>query len=272
MIDFDPSMYDAFLLPHLIKQCTSVCEEIDQAKPVLEKLKAKVQDSVETSERRRREGYPLDFCYNELHYRGLQDSVSGEIRRLTDKLYRISRRLPPLDPQDRNSYEIMEDNYQRYAEGVYGIRMFQSRNDAGDDVILIKLPMLEPEALYFVRAGKRNFPFCHSEIYSKEVADGMELLIAKDPEIIRRYAKKTISFFFVYETNDNVLDSNNHDTKLIVDAITGSLFGGDAAICCSFSYETLITNSLAGGTYICLSPGKSNFANEEILKKFEQDV
>lgn len=267
-MSINPFDFDAFLLPHLLEKCEEVCAELEKAQPIFAAKKTKLKSSLDASRRQFEEGYPPDLCVDMSYYQGLQDDVDGHLHRLLRTLYALSRKLPLVDPEGKTVAAAREDHYHKYAEGVYGIKVFLSENDKGEEVILIRLPMLEVAPNYFSRSGKHNFPVTYGSIYSHEVADGMELLIKEDPTICRRYRMKTLSFFFLYDTKTGVADSNNHDTKLVIDAVTGMLLGGDTAYCCSFSFDSLFDTGHPEGTYICLSQGKSNYANEEILKKF----
>lgn len=67
---------------------------------------------------------------------------------------------------------------------------------------------------------------------------------------------KNVNTLSVYPANRKTLpDADNIDTKVIVDALTRYLPGGDSGICCTFSQAVIATEFLAPGTYFTVSRG-----------------
>ncbi len=94
-----------------------------------------------------------------------------------------------------------------------------------------------------------------------------ELLPTVPPEAYRRFATKTVSFYYVYPSYKvQIPDSDRYDTKAIIDAVTGWLPGGDAALSCSLTFQSIQSDVLMKGTYIVVRPS----VNEQ--KGIENDL
>ena len=90
------------------------------------------------------------------------------------------------------------------------------------------------------------FPFFVDEIHN---------IMMSNIDAIPSMTSKHIHFLYIISpTRHNPTDTDNYDTKAMVDAITSYLHGGDAALCCSFSAITMIHEELPEGTYITVSP------------------
>lgn len=94
------------------------------------------------------------------------------------------------------------------------------------------------------------------------------LLLEKD---IPKSESINIQFLYVYPTNEHlILDSDNHDTKSVTDAITSFILCGDSPCFCSYSYLTTRSDAIPKGTYITVSSGFGKSPNyNDILSKWK---
>ena len=81
------------------------------------------------------------------------------------------------------------------------------------------------------------------------------------------YREKNVSIIHICpEGNPYIPDSNNRDTKTLIDAVTRPFAGRDNAETCSSFNATVQTNSIKEGTYLIVSKGFANVPPIEKLK------
>ena len=130
--------------------------------------------------------------------------------------------------------------------------------------LVVRLPML-CSAYKRNRDGTR--PYGH--IFASEAeAVVREIVSTMAPEVTEMFRAKTVSYFFVYRKNEqHVLDSDNHDTKAITDAICAPLLSTDSGQSTMVCYRTICTDEVVSGTYVILSAGLDNIPDLDILKR-----
>lgn len=131
-----------------------------------------------------------------------------------------------------------------------------------DNKIYVKLPLLWSK--YNVHAGKKhgdNLSFFKSELQSEIYKNYDEICS------IPNMSFKHFSYLFVVPSTLSVpADSDNYDTKYVTDLLSNTLLCGDSALSCTFSYYSIMENSLPEGTYIMLDSSFGNPPKIDVLK------
>ena len=119
------------------------------------------------------------------------------------------------------------------------------------DAIRIRLPML---------SNRQS----RSQSYTKDVmfADSVRYAVRSACNYheydFSRYKEKNVSFLFVYNSDAAhrgwIADNDNHEVKFVLDAIVCHLPEGDTPLSTSIHMSTVVSDDLAEGTYICVSP------------------
>lgn len=137
--------------------------------------------------------------------------------------------------------------------------------------LVIKTPMLMPRLSPL--AGKED-NYGRLSGSSRNFLEETEILIREKimSEELSSFAEKTISFLFCYPQDyPFVLDSDSHETKPLIDAITRFLPGGDSGETTSVFYQTYITQEEEPFTLITLRKGLSAIpSHEELLLLIEK--
>lgn len=135
--------------------------------------------------------------------------------------------------------------------------------------LIVRMPML---GSMYRRRSDGSRPYGH--MFAVEVESVVrELITTLDQEVIEKFQKKTLIYCFVYSQEDRyVLDSDNHDSKTITDAVCAPFLSTDSGCSTMFCYRTIITDSLQPGTYIVLSPGMGSIPDLDILSSFGTEV
>ena len=125
---------------------------------------------------------------------------------------------------------------------------------------------LEPDAIH-IRLPMLSNRQSRSQSYTKDVmfADSVRYAIRSAPHYdeydFARYRKKNVSFLYVYEAaaahRGWIADNDNHEVKFVLDAIVCHLPEGDTPLSTSIHMSTVVSDDLAEGTYICVSPSDS---------------
>ena len=74
---------------------------------------------------------------------------------------------------------------------------------------------------------------------------------------VENFVKKTIFFLFCYPASAStamIMDSDNHDTKNVVDAICSVFPGGDTGLLTKIILSTVQTDDVPEGTYVTVLP------------------
>ena len=172
----------------------------------------------------------------------------------------------PVSMSPFRDYETAEEeDLKRYGEAFFGIR-----GAIVDGKLFYTLPLLSRRIAYVTQAPHCS-PVVHeySTIFSEDIARWTKKLIAELGQDCAEFKFKTLTFFFVYDREmKQILDSDSHDTKATIDAITSFFPFGDAPGYCDISYKTRTSDTLIPGTYICVERGLSAFQNDTILDLF----
>ena len=137
--------------------------------------------------------------------------------------------------------------------------------DYVDGFVVVRTPMLASRwsKSQVVEARKARNPG-FSKMFSEEVA---ALMVDIERGLSRAeseaFSDKTVNVFFLYGHNDRIADSDNHDTKSIIDAITREFPFEDSATSCSFSFRTIVTKKIPASTFFVLAKGKNNFITDK---------
>lgn len=178
----------------------------------------------------------------------------------------ISRRI--IIPGERPASIAETNDYERLGKSVLGIKAAYINGQ-----ILLGMPMLSRRTSYFVHTASGSIPTHYSTIFDADVRAAMASIYADFTEDLNNFVEKTLTFFFNYNdvdaTENDIIDSDSHDTKSTIDAITSFFLGGDTGKTTSISYTTTTQKSLPTGTYICTKPGRENYATESVLTLFE---
>lgn len=92
------------------------------------------------------------------------------------------------------------------------------------------------------------------------------------------FSFKTIHFFFLYNSEQGILDSDNHDTKNVQDVICNLFRTGDYAQTTQTFFTTIVSKTLPEKTYIHIAPmsepvwkssNLQNYWKEKIEVKYE---
>ena len=124
------------------------------------------------------------------------------------------------------------------------------------DRFLIRIPQL-PRRLYpnprWKNETRRVYPTSiYSDILRKKFNDIFDLTA----EDLIKFSRKTLCFYFVYGSKDSfIIDTDSHETKPIIDALTINFVGGDSGPMCSIFNTTVISDELLPATYIEILPG-----------------
>lgn len=146
----------------------------------------------------------------------------------------------------------------------YGIRaQFVEGN------ILIQLPLLGSN--WRKTSSVSNVEMTYGTLFQASISHAVEQLFSEHPDVCREsFRSKTVCYFFVYNHEARfILDSDNHSTKAISDAICASLPSSDAGPLTSFYYKTIVRNWPPEGTYVVVSPGTFSPECEKDLDKIE---
>lgn len=126
-----------------------------------------------------------------------------------------------------------------------------------NDIIYVKTMMLLPRRPSSIRDIAYDKFFAESLSRAIMFSDGYAALD------ITKFEKKHVHFYFAFAAETmHIIDTDNHDTKAAIDAVTCLLPGGDAATRCSISYASGISSDLPPGTYITISPGLTPYEDD----------
>lgn len=128
-----------------------------------------------------------------------------------------------------------------------------------DHVLFIRLPMLG-KRVYTSKWNRARWTLEGSLFYRDE----LKAALARVEKEIKWEADRTLNYVFVYDTKRVGIDSDSHDTKGITDTICSMFRGHDDCRYCSFSYDTLSTDTVPEGTYIAVTAGKSQFYDSKL--------
>ena len=179
---------------------------------------------------------------------------------------------------------IMRGFYQNFFSGPIGKAVLQNLSDKeipdygenipvsvkiSGDTIIAQTPHLLTRITTFKYLGGNRIPQTYSYFFAYEVSALLESMFDEIPQ----YEQKNVLVLAVYESSErNIPDTDNLDTKAIVDAITRFLPGEDNGACCSFSGISIRSGSIAPGTYFITTPGFGVSPNlDSTIKMLEKD-
>lgn len=124
----------------------------------------------------------------------------------------------------------------------------QVKIELEDECIFVKTPHLFNRNQHAICNGRTDYFSFFAPIVRRKMA----ALRHKLPLM----HEKNITILSVFPSSADILpDADNLDSKLIVDAITNELPGGDAGVCCSFFLAVYKSDLLPPGAYFTVSPG-----------------
>ncbi len=136
------------------------------------------------------------------------------------------------------------------------------------DCIYLKVPMLIHRKKGFLTNSAGSSYYTDHTAFFKNTVEYVMRKKDFSAEFLDGFQLKTVNYFFVYPEGEIAIDSDNHDTKSVTDALTMYLPGGDSAETCTFCETTIFTNMLKKGTYIVVTKGKENYAtSSQVLNK-----
>lgn len=169
-----------------------------------------------------------------------------KIKQQTFCLYSLVN-TPSSWSNQRNLARANVDDYVLFNQKIEGIY-----SDVLDDSVYVKLPLLGETITGFNANKKRNYPVTHYQFFVQSLDASLTTIDNKIPPL----CEKNITILYVYHPQrKDIFDTDNHDTKAIVDVICKHTLGGDAALSCSFFYASIRSEELPEGTYFVVSPG-----------------
>lgn len=146
-----------------------------------------------------------------------------------------------------------------------------------NDVFYLRLPMLwsRNNKLHKTAYGYNIGPE-QSRMY-KEVIGHAILKMPNCDDLFDRFTRKTFHYTFVYPDSKKksyfIIDSDNHETKSVTDAVARFTKGHDDAQYCDFVYTTLLTNELPEGTYLTVFPSmKMSISDEKLIEFWKERI
>lgn len=87
----------------------------------------------------------------------------------------------------------------------------------------------------------------------------LQKMLMKNEFDIKVFTEKTLSFLFVYNTQDqHIQDTDEHDTKNVIDELCHFFPGGDNGTQTSIILKTIVSDEVENGTYISVTSGKNS--------------
>lgn len=123
--------------------------------------------------------------------------------------------------------------------------------------LFVRTPLLSPRAFLYRQVWPRtkSFYINSSTIYESYIREKIQRLKVIDPNFFKEFEEKTVTFLFVYDENERMMDVDNADTKASLDAICSCLPHGDMGEFCSVFYTSKRSNTIEHSTYIVVSRG-----------------
>ncbi len=202
-----------------------------------------------------------------------EDSIIKELKDKYDRLFRLIRGASntlygiseqPVTMEDFYGRKEMLNHYASNIIPVDGIECYLEQ-----DAIYIRLPMLWSRN-NGKRSSKRETFFVPemSKMYRESVDAAIRLTGNYSPESFADYEYKTFQYTFLYHKSGEYVcvDTDNHETKAVTDAVAGFLPNGDSARYASFVERTTFSDDISAGTYLTVIPGEFNvYSIEEII-------
>lgn len=181
-------------------------------------------------------------------------------------IYQIISKPVPC-AEIRSPETAQTEDFLRPGQGIFGIGAWVKNGK-----LYVKLPMLGRRISYLAPGCHgRPVAYDYSKIFAADVSKAVNVAIPELGETYRDFLPKTITFLFNYDPEEsNIIDSDSHDTKAIIDAIAIHFPGGDTATLCDIVYSSDISTALPQGTYACISPGKGTPQTKNLITDFQQ--
>lgn len=179
----------------------------------------------------------------------------------------ISRRV--IIPGERPALVAEMNDYERLGMSVLGIKAAYI-----DEQILLTMPMLSRRTSHFIHTPAGSVPTHYSTFFDTDVRAALMKIYAEFAKDLDKFLEKTLTFFFNYSpadsTENDIIDTDSHDTKSTIDAITSFFPNGDTGQNTSIFLTTTTEKFLPTGTYICVKSSRKNIASEAVLPLFEE--
>ena len=194
--------------------------------------------------------FPLDTDYENKELENITEQIVTTNDILLGSIY---------TPQYYEGLRNAEEAEQEFVENmVTNVDKIESILD--EKTIYLKMKMLPPSLHRVIKkAGVRTD-------YSLSLGKGMlyymrniwqQKIMCGADDYLKQFSSINISYLFVYPSTVqkfNVMDSTNHDTKNVQDAICFYLPSGDTGLTCSAHFSTVIDDRIPSGTYITVQP------------------
>lgn len=188
-----------------------------------------------------------DVDFEEFSYENRKlDKAIYKMKDVVFNLYKIVFSVLTWSEQRLFCEAIIEDYLEpnKQIEGIFA-RVFK-------DNLLVHLPILGAKQCRWKTINGAAFPIGSYSFFSNSLEAALRLIDNDIP----LYCKKNILYMFVYHSSRMfVIDSDNHDTKVMTDIICSHTEGGDTAKNCSFFFISICDDNLPEGTYITVSEG-----------------
>ena len=160
-----------------------------------------------------------------------------------------------------NPREVQRANYEDFGAEIEGVSAFV---DAGQ--LFIKMPLLPARINHGIRGKHQVNPDKYYYFFNRSLDESLNKIEAQIPH----FEQQNIAYFSVYDMSaEAVPDAENIDTKSVTDTICLHTMCDDSQEKTSFFFAGFRDDSLAPGTYICVSRGRFRAPEiSHILGKF----
>lgn len=228
-----------------LEQIEADCQLI---RTCLRKMECRLDEVLDAAEKCQRlsEAADITLCLEDKEVQKMEAAKLGFVTNM-DVIHRIMAKRPPTFI---NSEEVL-------AEWDDTAPLYRDIKAVVDDGSLyVKTPPLLNRNRHWTCEIQTDYFATFSAVVERKVLrilDELPTFVEKNVTIIASYPK------------DNLLipDSNNLDTKSVVDAIVGSIPGEDSADCCTFFMASIHNEVLPKGVYFTVSEGFAKVPNIE---------
>lgn len=234
--------------------------EKERAEKILQLSTTLAKDSSEYINRldfiERSISYSEDYIADEMIQSG-EKLVGGYMKTSLGILDSAVEKLCAINPNLDFVADFPDDieavHHQEFVRPFIGIRA-----ELINKKIVVWLPHLTKKHQRISASTSKN-PYPYSHAYADEVSYELRKLTAFfTSQQFNDFATKTLNFYHCYSKRSKHLpDTDNYDTKTVVDAISGWLPYGDQALACSFFSQTVVRDDVKPGTYVVVTSGLS---------------
>ena len=180
------------------------------------------------------------------------------VRALCNELLALTN--DPIVPlMDKETVEEIKEKYDFKKAEIAEVSVYR-----WTDIVGIKCPMLarrlpDHKGEKDSRSRVNKFPkFYQNEIDS--LMQRMEIIPFSD---LPNWLNKTLNFVYIYGSKENAIDTDSHEKKAVIDAITKRLPGGDSGLNVCISESTILSDEVPTATYIFMMKGREHYITDE---------